>query len=105
MKRETVKVELLLNPFCFEEVHFLEVSKICEELAVPLRVYNPWDIDDAQLNELPRHIAVFLRELRSGQRPGTVYSNLFINSKRLNLGEVWIEKAKEMIADADKEGR
>lgn len=96
---------MLVNPFCFEEVHFTEVSKICDELSVPLTVYNPWDIDDGQLNELPRYIAKLLSQLRSRQRPGTVYSNLFINSERLHLGEEgWTEKARKMIADAIKEG-
>lgn len=104
MERQSVKVELLLNPFCFEEVHFLEASKICAELDVPLDVYNPWNIDDDELDELPKHIAALLSQLRSGQRPGSVYSNLFVNSERIHLNfEGWPEKAREMIAKAMKE--
>jgi hypothetical protein len=104
MERESVKVELLVNPFCFEEVHLCEVRKICAELGVPLAVYNPWDIDDEELGEIPGHIATFLSQLRSGQRPGSVYSNLFINSERVHLNfEDWPEKVREMIAKAIKE--
>jgi hypothetical protein len=105
------RVELLVNPFCMEEADACEVGKICEELNVPLAVYNPWDIDDDKLREIPGHVASFLRELRSGQRPGSVYGNLFINGERfpLNLGEsrlsgLWREKAREMIANAMREG-
>jgi len=105
MKRKPVKVELLVNPFCFEEAHFLEVSKICDELAVPLVVYNPWEIDDDKLDDLPQYIATLLSELRSGQRPGSVYSSLFVNSERVHLNfEGWPEKTRKMIANAMKEG-
>jgi hypothetical protein len=105
MGKHPVSVELLVNPFCMEENDTREAGKICEGLNVPLAVYNPWDIDDGELDKIPEHIASLIRELRSGQRPGSVYSNLFVNSERLplNFGE-WPEKAREMIVDAMKEG-
>jgi hypothetical protein len=105
------RIELLVNPFCMEEADTGEVGKICEELDIPLAVYNAWDIDDDELREIPGHVASFLRELRSGQRPGSIYGNLFINGERfhLNLGEsrlsgLWREKAREMIVNALREG-
>jgi hypothetical protein len=83
-------VELLVNPFCFEESHLCEVSKICEELDVPLAMYNPWEINDDELCQIPEHIAALLSQLRRGQRPGSVYSNLFVNSERVYLNfEGW----------------
>jgi hypothetical protein len=105
------RVELLVNPFCMEEADACEVGKICEELNITLTVYNVWDIDDDELREIPGHVASLIRELRTGQRPGSIYGNLFINGERfhLNLGESrlsgrWREKAREMIATAMREG-
>jgi hypothetical protein len=104
-------VELLVNPLCMEEADVCELGKICEELDIPLVVYNAWDINDEDFYEVPEYIASFLREVRGGLRPGSVYGNLFINGERfpLNLGESrlsgdWREKAREIVVNAVREG-
>ena len=104
-------IELLVNPFCMEEADVCELGKVCEELDIPLAVYNAWEIDDDALGEIPGHVASLLREYRGGLRPGSVYGNLFINGERfpLNLGESrlsgdWREKAREIVVTAVREG-
>ena len=94
-----VKIELLLNPFCMADRDRESVSKVCEEFKVPLTTYNPWEIEDSDLSKLPSHIKMFLEEVRSGQRPGSVYSHLFIAGKRIHLN-AWpehLDKIKKQI--------
>jgi hypothetical protein len=77
-----VLVELLANPFCIADSVYGEVGSICRELDVAFRVYNLWEIDDA-LRGLPSHIASLARDYRTGRRPGTIYSNVFVDGRRV----------------------
>ena len=80
----SVQVELLASPFCMAERDSGTVGQICRELGVSCRVLNMWDIDD-DMAGLPEHIASLIREYRTGQRPGNLYSNVFVNGQRVLL--------------------
>jgi len=79
-----VQVELLVNPFCMAERDSGTVGEICRQLGVGVRVLNLWDIDD-DMAGIPGHIASLIHEYRTGQRPGNLYSNAFVNGERVLL--------------------
>lgn len=83
-------VELLVNPFCMAHRDIDSIKRICEKKGVDLQVYNLWEINDGQLDEIPNHLASLIWEWRSGQRPGSVYSSVFVNGKRIPLN-AWKE--------------
>ena len=85
MEPEKVKIELLTNPFCLCERDFGVLGRICKEQNVTFDAYNLWDIDDKDLDKLPGYICSLAREWRSGQRAGSVYSNVFINGERIPI--------------------
>lgn len=87
MKREGVKIELLINPFCLCERDFGVLNNICEKYKVTFDAYNLWDVDDKDLDKLPEYISSFIQELRSGRRGGSVYSNVFINGERIPIND------------------
>jgi len=82
---EKVKIELLINPFCLCARDFGVLSKICEEQKVTFDTYNLWDLDDTDVAKLPEYMSTLIREWRSGQRAGSVYSNVFINGERIPI--------------------
>jgi hypothetical protein len=98
-------VELLVNPFCMAERDVDSIGRICEAQGVHLKVYNLWDIDDEDLGTLPVYIACLVREWRSGQRPGSVYSSVFVNGERipLNSWKEHLDVVSEAIARWRKE--
>lgn len=81
MKQGEVKVELLINPFCLSDRDFSRLSGLCDRHALTLNTYNLWDIVDGDLDGLPAHVSTLVRELRSGERAGSVYSTVFINGE------------------------
>ena len=83
-------VELLVNPFCMAHRDVDSIRRVCEEHGVQITVYNLWEIDDEQLDNVPGHMASLIRQWRSGQRPGSVYSSVFVNGKRIPLNS-WSE--------------
>ena len=80
----SVQVELLVNPFCMAERDCGTVGQLCRDLGCDLRVLNMWDIDD-DMATIPEHVASLIREYRTGQRPGNLYSNVFVNGRRVLL--------------------
>ena len=105
MKTQPIIVELLVNPFCMAHRDVDSIRRTCDGRGVPMTMYNLWEIDDAQLGSLPPHIALLICEWRSGQRPGSVYSTVFVNGKRIPLN-AWKEHLKtvaEAIAEAQRE--
>ena len=82
-----MKVELLINPFCLGDRDFKIVSEKCKKHSISLTVYNLWEIDDEKLDTLPRYMSGLIREWRDGERPGSVYSNLFINGERIPIND------------------
>ncbi len=82
-----MRVELLVNPFCLCDRDFRIVSEKCQRLGLSLTVYNLWEIEDADLSTLPDYMSSLIREWRSGERPGSVYSNLFINGNRIPIND------------------
>jgi hypothetical protein len=90
MKTQSTVVELLVNPFCMAHRDVGSIRRECDERGVSMKVYNLWEIDDRQLDSLPTHIALLVREWRSGKRPGNVYSSVFVNGKRIPLN-AWKE--------------
>ncbi|HIJ72684.1 MAG TPA: hypothetical protein HPP83_01150 [Candidatus Hydrogenedentes bacterium] len=80
----SITVELLASPFCMADRDNETVGGICEELGVNYRLLNMWDIDD-DMADIPSHIASLIKEYRSGQRPGNIYSNAFVNGQRVLL--------------------
>ncbi len=105
MRSESPIVELVVNPFCMAHRDVDSIRRVCDELGVQLNVYDLWEIDDDQLADMPSHIASLIRELRSDQRPGSVYSNVFVDGKRIPLN-AWREHLKtvaEEIAAAMRE--
>jgi hypothetical protein len=83
-------VELLVNPFCMAHRDVDSIRRVCEGHGVRMTVYNLWEIDDEELDNVPEHMASLIREWRSGQRPGSVYSSVFVNGKRIPLN-CWSE--------------
>ena len=79
-----VLVELLASPFCMADRDNKTVGEICQQLGADYRLFNMWDIDD-EMEGIPEHIAILIREYRTGQRPGNLYSNAFINGQRVLL--------------------
>ena len=99
----SVHVELLASPFCMADRDDATVGKICQELGANYRLLNMWDIDD-DMQGIPNYIASLIKEYRTGQRPGNLYSNAFVNGQRVlldrwpsHLDEVrsLIQRAKE----------
>ncbi len=105
MKAQDPIVELLVNPFCMAHRDVDTIRRVCDARGVSMTIYNLWEIDDAQVGSLPQHIGLLVREWRSGQRPGSVYANVFVNGKRIPLN-AWKEHLKtvsEAIAEAQRE--
>jgi len=105
METQKTVVELLVNPFCMAHRDVDSIRRVCDERGVSMTVYNLWEIDDGQLGSLPTHIALLIREWRSGQRPGSVYSSVFVNGKRIPLNS-WtdhLNTVSEAIADSQRE--
>ena len=103
MQAQSTVVELLVNPFCMAHRDVDSVRRICDRHGVPMDVYNLWDVDDEELGNLPAHIALLIREWRSGQRPGSVYSSVFVNGRRIPLN-AWKDHL-ETVAGAIAESR
>ena len=80
----SVLVELLANPFCLADRDHGTVGDLCQKLGVDYQLLNLWDIDD-DMEGTPTHISSLIREYRTGQRPGNLYSNVFVNGKRVLL--------------------
>lgn len=85
--RENVKIELLINPFCLCERDFLVLDKLCKKHNLTFDAYNLWDIDDKDVNKLPKHMSGLIKEWRNGRRAGSVYSNVFINGERIPIND------------------
>lgn len=99
-------VDLLVNPFCMAHRDVDSIGMICEKHGVPMNIYNLWDIDDEHLSELPECVATLIREWRTGLRPGSVYSSVFVDGKRIPLN-AWpqhLRAVEEKIVCASKEG-
>ena len=84
---QVARVELLVNPFCLCERDFGCLTQMCRKHDLTFDTYNPWELDDEQLDGLPPYIANLVRERRSGQRAGSVYSDVFVNGERIPINE------------------
>ena len=93
MKTPPTVVELLVNPFCMADRDVASIQNVCDARGVKLHIYNTWEIDDEQLDAIPSHIGSLIREWRSGQRPGSVYSSVFVDGERIRLN-AWREQLK-----------
>jgi hypothetical protein len=82
-----MKLELLINPFCLCDRDFRVVSEKCKRYGLTLIIYNLWEIDDEYVDILPEYISSLIHEWRNGDRPGSVYSNLFINGDRIPIND------------------
>jgi len=80
----SVHVELLASPFCMADRDNETVGSICRELGVDYRLLNMWGIDD-DMEGIPSYITSLIKEYRTGQRPGNLYSNAFVNGERVLL--------------------
>ena len=102
-------VELLVNPFCMADRDSQTVAQVCAEAGVNCTILNIWEIEEP-MNDIPSHVANLVREYRTGERPGSVYSSVFVNGERLLLNK-WsgspthLETLRDMIADATRESR
>ena len=104
MRTPPTVVELLVNPFCMAHRDVDSIRRICDENGVPMHVYNLWEIDDEQLDDIPEHMASLIQEWRSGQRPGSVYSNVFVNGGRIPLN-AWQDHLDTVAAAIGKSQR
>ena len=99
----SVHVELLASPFCMADRDNETIGNICKELSVSYRLLNMWDIDDSMAG-VPDYIASLIMEYRSGERPGNLYSNAFVNGQRVLLDK-WpkhLDEVKVLIQRALK---
>ncbi|UCD09687.1 MAG: hypothetical protein JSU79_03320 [Dehalococcoidales bacterium] len=85
-----MSIELLINPFCLGDRDYRVISEKCRQYGLSLIMYNLWDIDDEEVDSLPEYISCLVREWRSGEKPGSVYSNLFINGERIPINN-WLK--------------
>lgn len=92
-----IQVEFLINPFCLCERDSGCLSQICEKHGVTFDAYNLWDLDDEDVDELPTYISSLIGEWRTGRRPGSVYSNVFVNGERIPIND-W-PRSLEVIED------
>jgi hypothetical protein len=90
----SVNVELVVSPFCMAARDNKTVGKVCRKLGVDYRLINIWDVDD-DLKGVPDHVALLIGEYRSGKRPGNLYSNVFVNGKRVLLDR-WPDHLNEV---------
>ncbi|MBN1351460.1 hypothetical protein JXJ21_18735 [candidate division KSB1 bacterium] len=103
----SVTVELLVNPFCMADRDSETVTQVCAEAGVTCRILNIWEIYDP-MDDIPPYVSTLVREYRTGERPGSVYSSVFVNGERLLLNK-WsgkpthLEMLKDMIAKATEE--
>ncbi len=104
MKPQPPVVELLVNPFCMAHRDVDSIRKVCEGHGVQMTVYNLWEVDEKQLATLPEYIAGLIRDWRSGQRAGSVYSSVFVNGRRipLNAWKDHLSIVSEAIADCKR---
>lgn len=96
-----VQIELLVNPFCMADRDSETVKRVCTEAGATCAVLNIWEIEEP-MDSVPPHVARLIREYRTGERPGSVYSSVFVNAERLHLNK-WphhLEILKEMISKA-----
>ncbi len=82
-----MKVELLINPFCLCDRDYRVISEKCRKYGLTLKTCNLWDIDNEDIDTLPDYMSGLIREWRNGDRPGSVYSNLFINGDRIPIND------------------
>jgi len=87
MEQKKVKIELLINPFCLCERDFLRLSEICKKHKVTFDTYNLWNIDDKDVDKLPKYMSHLIKEWRSGRRAGSMYSDVFINGERIPIND------------------
>jgi hypothetical protein len=101
------KIELLINPFCLGDRDLSILSKKCEKYGLTLGVFNLWDIEDEDLDKLPEYISTLIKEWRTCKRPGSVYSNLFINGQRIPINNwpVVFDEIEEQLRPLAKHGK
>ena len=100
-----VRVDLLINPFCMASRDLGTVQGLCEEMGAELHVHNLWEIGDND-PDLPELATRLVHEWRTGQRPGSVYCNVFVAGERIPLDR-WpdhLETVKARISAAKQEG-
>lgn len=85
MAVRSLKIEFLVNPFCLCDRDYDVLTKLCEKRKVTFDIYNLWNINDTILDKLPVYMSSLIKEWRSGLRPGTVYSSVFVNGERIPL--------------------
>lgn len=106
MRAQPSVVEILVNPFCMAHRDVDSIRRVCDTHGVQIKVYNLWEIEDEHISVLPDYIASLIQEWRSGQRPCSVYSNVFVDGKRIPLN-AWKEHLRtvaEAIARSQQEG-
>ena len=79
-----VHVELLASPFCMADRDNETVGSLCRQMGAEYHLLNMWNIGD-DLSDIPEHVASLVKEYRTGQRPGNLYSNAFVNGQRVLL--------------------
>ena len=84
-------VELIVIPHCMCDRDVAQVRDLCAKFSIEPIIYDTWTIGD-DVRHLPGHIRNLIEGRRSGSLPGTVYSDAFVNGKRLPL----IDAARNM---------
>ena len=87
MNHQKCKIELLLNPFCLCERDYCKLRDICHKHKLTFDTYNLWELNDKDVDKLPEYMAVLIKEWRTGQRGGSVYSSVFINGERFPIND------------------
>ncbi len=106
MNSPKTMIEFLANPFCLCGRDLEQLSNLCGRFGADLRVINLWDLDDEDVDALPEHLATFVRERRSGRRPGSVYGDAFIAGRRFHLdgwSEQHVSRLEEWLGQCSQE--
>jgi len=82
VEQPDLTIELLINPFCLCDRDIGVLGGICKKHGVAFVTHNLWEIDDEDVYGLPKYLADLIRGWRSGEQPGSVHSDVFINGER-----------------------
>jgi hypothetical protein len=90
MNSDVAVIDVIHSPWCFIEAPEESYKrKLEEKWQIRIREFNMWEIEDATLESLPKHISETIRDLRDPYNLGIAWhaggSIFFLNGKRLGL--------------------
>ena len=103
-------IDVIYSPWCFIEAPEESYKKELEEKwEIKIREFNLWEVDDDELDSLPKHISRIIRQMRAPDNLEQSYGSggtlFFLNGKKLDLSAAFkwpqIEKILEEAESKD----